>query len=472
MRPLSLKVRVTLLTVAIIASVIVVISAVAYHELEEALRRVPDPALRAAVAMVRSRLGELPPQPTQDDLVALVKRTSSADAVAVLVWSESAGSAHIVQAPHAKDARAWIAELDQAKRPEPGKERLFTLRHADKAFRAAWFRHRLAADTLSVVAITPVSYSQHEMEEFLRMLLILGVSMLLAAWVLAALAVSWAMRPIRATALRLEAVTHRNLGAEHLAGVPIHAELAPFVNSVRAMLARVHQGVQAQKRFVAEASHELRTPLALAKSTIQAARLNSRTSEQYRQTLDELLTDIDRLNRLVGQLLDLARLEETGPDAAEEVAVGPMLRSLADRHEAEAAAAGGRIVCALPDAPLAVKGSPIELGSLFGNLIDNAVKHGPAGGTITLRARADADACLVTVHDEGGRIPADQIDRLFDRFYRVDASRSRATGGSGLGLAIAKQIALRHRGDIQITSSPTEGTTVSVRLPSAKDRLT
>lgn len=467
MKPTSLRVRVTLLTVAIIAIVIVVISAVAYHELGESLERVADPALRAVAATMRSCIDELPPHPTPADVEALVQRTPSADAVELLVWSQRAGDVHILHAPQVKDARAWIAELDPAKRPDPGKERLLTLRHGNKAYRAAWVCHRLADETLSALAITPLSHAQHEMEEFLKMLLVLGVSMLLAAGVLAALSVLLAMRPIRVTAKRLANVTYRNLGAEHLAGVLTPVELRPFVDSVGAMLVRVNEGAQLQKRFIAEASHELRTPLALAKSTIQAARLKARTSEEYRQTLDELLADIDRLNHLVGQLLDLARLEETGRDAAEEVAVDPMLRSLADQHEAEAAAAGGKIICDFPDVPLTVKGSPIELGSLFGNLIDNAVRHGPKGGTISVRAMADDNACLVTVHDEGGCIPADQIDRLFGRFYRADASRSRATGGSGLGLAIANQIALRHGGDIRIASSPAEGTTVSVRLPLA-----
>ena len=467
MRPLSLRLRVTLLTVAIIAIVIVVISAVAYHELEESLVRVPDAALRTVLATVRSRMGELPPEPKRDDLEAVLRHTPSAGAVDLLVWSEGNEDACAAHPSRAEAARAWIADLDPARRPDPGKERLLTLRHGNKAHRAAWLRHRLAGGTLSVLAMTPVSYTRHEMEEFLRMLLVLGVSMLVAAGILAALSVLWAMRPIRTTAVRLDGVTHRNLGAEHLAGVSTPVELTPFVHSVLGMLARLNEGVQSQKRFIAKASHELRTPLALAKSTIQAARLKARTSERYQRTLDDLLADIDRLNRLVGQLLDLTRLEETGRSASEEVAVGAMLRSLANRYEAQAEAAGGRIVCDLPGDTLTVNGSSIELESLLGNLIDNAVKHGPKGGRVTLRATVDAGACLVTVHDEGGRIPAEQMDRLCDPFYRVDASRSRATGGSGLGLAIAKQIALRHGGDIRVASSPAEGTTVSVRLPLA-----
>lgn len=461
MRPLSLKLRVTLLTVVIIAIVIAVLSAVAYHELEESLMRVPDQELIEVISTARSSIGDWTTPPTQDNLKDVLKRTSSANGIDLLVWFEGEEST-FVSALQAKDARAWVVELTRSKRPDLEKERLLVLRQGSKSYRAAWLRYRLGSNTLSIVAIISVSYAQHEMEEFLRMLLILGISMLLAAGILAGVSVLWSMRPIRATAMRLDDVTHQNLGVEHLEGIATPVELESFVESVRAMLARVNEGVQSQKRFVAEAAHELRTPLALAKSTIQASRLKARTNEQYQRTLDELLADVDRLNHLVEQLLDLARLEDSSQNAFEEVAVSPMLRSLADRYTVS-----GNIICDLPDALLTIRGNPTELESLFGNLIDNAVKHGPMGGTIVLRAAAGDGECHVTVHDEGGRIPPDRIEKLFDRFYRVDASRSRATGGSGLGLAIAKQIAIRHGGDIWIASSPAEGTTVTVRLPLA-----
>jgi len=467
MRPLSLKIRVTLSTVVIIAVVITAISAVAYHELEEALVEAHDPMLSAVAEAMRTRIGKLSSQPASADVQALLKRTPSTDAIELLVWSQRDGNAELYRSPQIKNARAWIADLDPTQCPEPGKVRMLTLRHGKYEYRAAWFRYRLADETISALAITSLRHAHHEMSEFLRMLLILGISMLLAAGVLAAASVLLTMRSIRTTAKRLATITYKNLGSEHLAGIRAPVELSPFVDSVGEMLVRVNRGAQQQKRFVAEASHELRTPLAMVKSTIQAARLKPRTDEEYRQTLDELLADVDRMNHLVEQLLNLARLEETGRDATKDVDLSELLRSLADQHKPEAAAAGDKIICDCPDVQLTVKASPVELESLFGNLIDNAIKHGPKGGTVNVCATGNDSACVVTVHDEGGLIPADQIDRLFGRFYRADASHSRATGGSGLGLAIANQIVLRHGGDIRITSSPAEGTTVSVRLPLA-----
>ena len=105
---------------------------------------------------------------------------------------------------------------------------------------------------------------------------------------------------------------------------------------------------------------------------------------------------------------------------------------------------------------------------LFSNLLDNATRHGPEGGSVNVSiTQAAVGTVQVSVHDEGGRIPAAALPHLFDRFYRTDQSRARATGGVGLGLSIAREIALRHGGDITVTSSPELGTIFSVSLPAA-----
>ncbi|MCE5280133.1 MAG: HAMP domain-containing sensor histidine kinase [Planctomycetaceae bacterium] len=312
-----------------------------------------------------------------------------------------------------------------------------------------------------------LKHALHEMDEFLRLLWILGSSLLLAAAVLTAASVWWTMRPIRMTADRLHGVTHRNLGGEHLDHLAVPAELVPFVSAVQGMLARINDGVKAQKRFIADASHELRTPLALAKSTIQTVRMKRRTAEEYDAALDELLTDVDRLNRLVGQLLDLARMDENTPPPLQDVEIEPLLQGL-PQIRARQDQAADRIVLHIQSPLPPIKAHAAELESLFGNLIDNALKHGPRSGRVTITAGAEPGAILVAVKDEGGQIPADQIGKLFDRFYRPDASRSSATGGCGLGLSIANEIAKRHGGDIQMTSSPSEGTVVSVRLPAVR----
>jgi signal transduction histidine kinase len=114
-----------------------------------------------------------------------------------------------------------------------------------------------------------------------------------------------------------------------------------------------------------------------------------------------------------------------------------------------------------------VRGDADELAQLFRNLIDNALAHGPRDGTVTIsivHGAGDDSSVAVAVHDEGGLIPHEALGRLFDRFYRADPSRASATGGTGLGLAIVREIVRRHDGQVEITSTPATGTTVTVRL--------
>ena len=125
---------------------------------------------------------------------------------------------------------------------------------------------------------------------------------------------------------------------------------------------------------------------------------------------------------------------------------------------------GGRVTLDEPPDTI-VHGNIDELIRLFSNILDNAVKYGPPKGTIHVSLRPDSDRhVIVDIHDEGGGIPPESLAHLFDRFYRVDPSRSQKTGGAGLGLAIARAIARRHRGDISISSDPGHGTLVRTRL--------
>jgi signal transduction histidine kinase len=464
---MPLKIRVVSLVVVILAIVVVAISAVAYRELRESLVGNSDMALRSLAQVTRADLGEPTSTKARANLESVLGDGSRRGDFLFRIWNRATGEVLLASSAGRDVVDRWAARLDPAREPQVGQESCLDLRDGDRAYRAIWFRHPAGNGVTDVLIATSNRYAYHEMEEFLRMLLILGTSTLLAATVLTALFVLWAMRPIRQTADRLSGVTHRNLGEEHLAGIQAPSELVPFLDAVRGMLSRLDAAVQAQKRFIADASHELRTPLALAKSTLQAARMKQRSVIEYEQAMDELMDDVNRLERLTSQLLELTRLDETrGPEGMEDVPLDPLLRALAQQYDDRAAESGGKVVCEGLDTKIRVRGSAEELKSLFGNLLDNALKYGPRGGTVRVRLEAEnADACRVVVHDEGGQIPPDKFEKLFDRFYRTDRSRSRATGGSGLGLSIAREIARKHGGDIWITSTPQDGTNLFVRLP-------
>ena len=468
-RSLSLKARVALLVITSLAVVVVVTAAVAYHEIEESLLGNLDLTLGSVAQAIRTNLDELSVPEVQEDVRSILGGTSPRSAFFFHIWNEDTGQVLLTSSGGRKAIESWAGQLDKKSLPQPQKDQFLNLNDGSHPYRAIWFRQPTKQGVVNVLIATSSRYAYHEMREYLRMLLILGSVTLLVAGIISIVFVPYALRPIRQAAERLHGVTHRNLGAEHLAGIKSPSELAPFVEAVRGMLERLNQAIQSQKRFVTDASHELRTPLAVAKSTIQTVRLKPRSNEEYQQALDELLEDVDRLDRLAGQLLDLARLEEIGnPSATEEVPLAPLLDDLARKYDTKAAMDGGKVICDCRRTSTTVRGNFAELNSLFGNLIDNAIKHGPRGGTVLVDFSIDEEnGCRVTIRDEGGQIPPDQLKRMFERFYRVDGSRSRVTGGAGLGLAIAKEIALRLGGDIQIISSPTEGTIVSVSLPPA-----
>ena len=149
---------------------------------------------------------------------------------------------------------------------------------------------------------------------------------------------------------------------------------------------------------------------------------------------------------------------------AQDVDLTRLLADLAESLHGGIENTGGKLVCDL--AAARVWGDASQLRRLFSNLLDNAQRHGPAGGGIRLTLRKQKAMIEILVQDQGGNIPPEDLQHLFDRFYRADTSRSHSTGGAGLGLAIAKAITLRHGGTIEIESSPASGTCVRVLLPS------
>jgi signal transduction histidine kinase len=149
----------------------------------------------------------------------------------------------------------------------------------------------------------------------------------------------------------------------------------------------------------------------------------------------------------------------------EEVSLDKLLAEVAGTYDERACRHGGRAVCE-PMPHTLVRGSTVHLGQLFGNLLDNAIRHGPPGGAVRVALGHQDDGwCTAVIHDDGGSIPPEHLSKLFDRFYRLDNSRARATGGTGLGLSISQEIARRHGGRIEIVSNRQAGTNVSVHLP-------
>jgi signal transduction histidine kinase len=242
------------------------------------------------------------------------------------------------------------------------------------------------------------------------------------------------------------------------------AELAPIALSIEKLLDGLHQAFERQRRLTGDAAHELKTSIAVLKSSLQLLAMNPRTAEQYREGLDGLITDTERMEQLALRMLALARLEEAPIDPAAQCGLASALHVVAERLRS---AAQQRQVTLSIDAnePAEVRLPIDDADTLCSNLIMNALQHTLSGGRVFASVATQAGAAVLRVADDGEGIPADALPHVFERFYRADSSRARTTGGAGLGLSICKAVAERGGGSIQLDSSPGTGTTVTVTLP-------
>lgn len=471
MRPMPLRWRVCLLMIAAMIVVIVAVSWAAYYELQESMQASIDQTLRA---MAMGMVADLDEARTPAELNAEARlvtgevKAASRRPSLYRIWVT--GAREDLAPPATAETLNWLRDLPAP--PREGEELFFETASEGQPYRALWVRARGPLGQTNVVVAYSTHRLAHEMHEFLRLLIVLGISMAAGLAVVGSLTVLWAMRPLGKAARQLRKLSHHDLDDSGLDELPMPAELRPFMQTAKSLLERLGKVLRRQQQFTADASHELRTPLSVAKSTLQLARCQDRSGEQYRRAIDDALGDLDRMEKLVQQLLVLARLDETRLDEqAQDVPLAAMLGELAESHGALAAGKGVAIQYSEDAADLRVRGEEGLLRRLVGNLLENAIRHGPAGGTVRLSLCRQDGQAEIRVHDDGGGIPPEALGRLFDRFYRVDGSRSSQTGGAGLGLAIAREIARRHGGDIEIESDPAAGTDVRVRLPLAPGKL-
>jgi two-component system sensor histidine kinase SenX3 len=221
-----------------------------------------------------------------------------------------------------------------------------------------------------------------------------------------------------------------------------------------------------RRDFVANVSHELKTPVAGIRALADVAQsaLVDGDGEMAMRFVERLQAEADRLSRLVLDLLDLSRVEAGHALDRQPVEVRALLEGAADRARPVADAKGVSIH--IEGSATNVVGDPAQLGMAVRNLVDNAVRYSDEG-TVRLSVAADDDVAEISVSDEGIGIPHDELPRIFERFYRVDRARSRATGGTGLGLAIVRHVAENHGGRVEVQSEFGLGSTFTLVLPRA-----
>jgi two-component system heavy metal sensor histidine kinase CusS len=273
------------------------------------------------------------------------------------------------------------------------------------------------------------------------------------------------IRPIEEIATTARRITSSHLDERIVAeGYPY--ELASLAVTFNSMLDRLEGSFERISRFSADIAHDLRTPVNNIRGEAEVALARARTIDDYRDALESTLEETVRLSDLIGNLLFLARTESPLTHLRlEAVDVDDLLDGVREYYEASAADAGVVLTSNGGSEPVIAELDRALIRRAVGNLISNAIAHTPEGGFVTIETRAEAANICIEVSDTGIGIPAEALPRVFDRFFRVDPSRSQASGGTGLGLSIVQGIMQLHRGRVDISSQPGVGTRVMLCMP-------
>ncbi len=328
----------------------------------------------------------------------------------------------------------------------------------------------------SVAIALPLAGTRDTADTMIAVLLLSGLGIVL----LGALAAGWAVRRSLAPLAQIEdtaaAIVTGDL-SQRVPTLPESTEVGRLAASLNGMLAQIEHAFEVRtasearmRRFVADASHELRTPLATIRGYAELYRMGAtREPEQIADTMRRIEGSATRMGTLVDDLLLLARLDEGRPVAAEPVDLTVLAAdAVSDLHALDpdrparlvplvASGAGGAVV---------VTGDDARLRQVIANLVGNVVRHTPGGTPVEIAVGRTDGVGVLEVRDHGPGIDPQHAGRVFERFYRVDASRTRESGGAGLGMAIVAAIVTAHRGHVSLAETPGGGTTVRVVVPS------
>jgi signal transduction histidine kinase len=306
--------------------------------------------------------------------------------------------------------------------------------------------------------------------DLLRSMLLIAPVILVSAGLVGYWLAGSSMRPVEGIMDEVDAISDGRSLHRRLA-VPLSGdEMARLALTVNGMLARLEQSFASLRRFTADASHELKTPLMVLRAGVERALVHPGTPSEILQSLDETLAQINQMTEMVENLLTLARADEgRAPLAVEECDLREVVADVAETAGILGEEAGVTAVHTMPETPVRLAVDRHRIREMLLNIVTNAIKYTPRGGSLTLALEENEDAVTFTVRDTGIGIAAGDLPHIFERFWRADPARSR-TGdrpGVGLGLAIAKWIVEAHGGAITVQSRPGRGTMFIIRLPKA-----
>jgi two-component system OmpR family sensor kinase len=242
-------------------------------------------------------------------------------------------------------------------------------------------------------------------------------------------------------------------------------EIGKLVNTLNEMLDRIERSFEVQRRFTADASHELRSPLSRLRTELEITLRRPRDMAEYQETLQSCMDEVERLTLIVEELLALARLDaDLEHSLAEIVPLNLIIEEVVDRMKPIADKRGVQIIVE-PLIPMIAKIARGSMDLILTNLLDNAVKFSPPGGSVTIRLDAEGTEVALSVSDTGSGIKLDEQLRLFERFYRGSVARTNDVPGVGLGLALSQAVVRSHGGRIEVENLAGGGAMFTVRLP-------
>ena len=459
---LGIRTRLTVWYVAALTGMIVALGAFLLVRMRVGLTEVLDEGLRAG-AVFGSAWHQAPSSNTTLAEAVLLRLPAHESAVQTL-----SPSSEVLQTAGDEEANRPMIGRALLDRVRAGQTVILTAVASDDSER---FRILAAPlpDGSALVIGTSLEEVDRAVGRLVRLLLVAGPAVLVAAaaggWFLARRA--------------LDPVTRIREAAEQIGMERLHQrvqvpkaekdDLGRLARTLNAMLARIEDGVESKRRFVADASHELRTPLAIMQSELDVSLRSPSLGDEAREVLESTREEAERMRRIVDDLLTLARIDE----GKLELLCEPVdLHALAKRvvYEMKPLAQAGKLEVTVEGSRLGAWADRQRLEQVVRNLLDNAFKHSPPGSAVAVSVWGRAQEVGVTVADSGPGIPAEALPHVFDRFFRVDTARSRGDGGSGLGLAICREIAEAHGGGVSVTSTAGRGSAFSLRLPAFNPR--
>jgi signal transduction histidine kinase len=321
---------------------------------------------------------------------------------------------------------------------------------------------------LTVIYAASTGGLDHAMRELAEIIGVVSLAVLIPTMVLAVWSIRKALMPLRDLALAAGAISVEHWNFEPPAAARGTEELQPLIGALSTVLTGLEAAFTRQREFVGDAAHELKTSLAILKSTLQMLIARPQESIDYVRGLTTMNRDCERLESLLNRMLQTARAEQRiavghrrqlgSVDLASscESAIAKLAQCAADKKIRIDFSATGETM---------IHAEMADLELIWLNLLENAIQYGPYGSVVEVTCRVQSGLATVIVTDHGFGIEAEHLERIFERFYRADSSRARATGGFGLGLAIAKSLVTFYGGQIRAESSPGKGTRISVSFP-------